>query len=195
MQRSLALWATCGLILVACQPKPTSTIEATPDIDRVIETPLEGEGLIMQEIDLDANGRADVVNVYREREANGRVHVQKKVDLNLDGKMDIVSSFDDDGSLKMERIDSDFDGVFDWTDHYKDGVRVMAEMDTNFDGRSDIWFYYAVGPDGRPRIDRKERDTNGDGQIDFWERFDAQGSVMRTGRDTDGDGKMDERDQ
>jgi hypothetical protein len=183
------------LPLVACKKAPVESVATSIELDRVVETNLDDPGLVLQEIDLDGDGRADVTNIYRERADAGRVHVEKKLDLNLDGQVDVISSFDESGALETERIDRDFDGAFDWTDHYKGGVRVMAETDNNFDGRTDVWFYYAVGEDGRPRIDRKERDTDGDGRIDFWERFDGEGNVTRTGRDTDGDGKMDERDQ
>jgi hypothetical protein len=194
MRFALALSATL-LLSTACKSRANQDVEDLPSVDRVTETALDEEGLIMQEIDLDADGRPDVENVYRERGNNGRVHVQKKLDLNLDGKYDVISTFDDSGALETEKMDSDFDGVYDWTDHYKSGSRVMTEQDTNFDGRTDIWYYYTDGPDGRPRIDRKTRDTSGDGRVDHWERFDDEGNVMRTGRDTDGDGKMDERDQ
>ncbi len=179
------------LMLTACPKKgATSHTGGT-----VTEKALPEEGMILQEVDLDGNGRPEIRNFYRERTGGTRVMTRKEIDIDLDGKVDIVTLFDEDGQIKTEQIDSDFDGVFDWTDHYKDGARVLAESDTNFDGKPDIFSYYAIGDDGRPRLDRKERDTNGDGLIDFWERFDSEGHVVRSGRDTDGDGKMDERDE
>jgi hypothetical protein len=193
--RTLCVLAVLLPMSTACAKKPAATAAgAAPDPGRVSESAANEDGMIKQEVDLDGDGRTDVVNLYRERADHGRVQVEKQIDLNLDGKMDVISQFDEAGALETERIDRDFDGVFDWTDHYKDGIRVMAEMDNTFDGRSDTWFYY-VTVEGRPRIDRKERDTNADGRIDFWERFDEAGNVMRTGRDIDGDGTMDERDQ
>lgn len=164
-------------------------------MDRIREIKLVEEDLILQEVDLDGNGTADVFNYFRERSAASRLLVRKKIDLDFDGRVDVISTFDEDGALATEQMDGDFDGQIDWTDHYQNGVRVMAEADSNYDGQSDIFFYYSVAGDGRPRIERKERDTDGDGRIDFWERFDERGVVVRTGRDTDGDGKMDERDE
>jgi hypothetical protein len=188
--------AAALLALAACNGKKNNKVpEVTPSVDRIKESELPEEGLVLQEIDMDGDGRTDVFNYFRERSAASRLRVKRKADLNLDGQIDAISEFDEEGELERELWDSDFDGSLDWTDHYQGGVRVMAEMDTNYDGRSDIWFYYVKGDDGRPRIDRKERDTNGDGLIDFWERFDAEGNVTRTGRDVDGDGKMDERSE
>ncbi len=184
------------LLLVACHGgKAGSPVEAAAKPDRITERALPDEGLVVQEIDLDGDGRADVFNYYRERAEASRLRVKKEVDLDLDGTIDVISEFDEDGNLQRELMDSDFDGSLDWTDHYENGQRVMAEMDTDFNGLPDVYFYYTVAEGQRPRIDRKERDTNGDGLIDFWERFDAEGNVIRTGRDIDGDGKMDERDE
>ncbi|MCB9663531.1 MAG: hypothetical protein H6732_05445 [Alphaproteobacteria bacterium] len=181
------------VLLVACAKagEPTKD-EPQP---RITERELPEEGLIVQEIDLDGDGTPEIWNLFQEREDAPRLRVRKKVDLNFDGRVDVVSHFDETGSLYLEELDADLDGVLDWTDHYKDGVRVLAEVDTNFDGRPDVFSYYAVGADGKSYIDRKERDTNGDGKIDAWERFDPSGAVVRTGRDTDGDGKMDVRDE
>ena len=100
--------------------------------------------------------------------------------------------FNEKGELEREEMDGNFDGHFDWTDHYQDNLRVMTEVDSDGNGKMDQFSYYEGTP---PRITRKERDTNGDTLIDIWERFDEHGVVNRTGRDTDGDGKMDERDE
>lgn len=184
------------LLLSACPKKNATALESDEVfLTQVKESLVEEEGLILQEVDLDKNGKPDILNYFRERSQGSRLLVRKKVDLNLDGKIDVVSHFDDLGALEREEMDSDFDGAFDWTDHYQGGIRVMSEMDSNYDGRPDIYFYYAKDEAGKPRIDRKERDTDANGMIDYWERFDATGKVIKTGRDTDGDGKMDERDE
>lgn len=170
----------------ASQPARTASTTETTD----------AAGLIRQEVDLDGDGRADVVNLLRDRGNGGaRLQVKKQTDLNLDGRFDVETDFDETGAMVEERTDSDFDGRFDWTDHYKDGVRVLAELDSDFDGQIDTWSYYLPDESGRSHIDRKERDTNHDGRVDLWERFDSSGNVVRTGRDTDNDGKMDQRDE
>ena len=37
--------------------------------------------------------------------------------MNRDGRFDVISLFDE-GELTREEMDSDYDGAFDWTDHY-----------------------------------------------------------------------------
>lgn len=188
----LVLGAT-GLALVGCKPKPEE-LESTKDMkEQVLEREDPASGLVVQEVDLDVDGTVDVYNYYRKR-SNDRLLVRKELDLNRDGKVDLISLFDDDGLLKKEQMDSDYDGHFDWTDHYQEGKRVMSEYDTETDGRPNVFKYYDSSS-GKSVLSRKERDTDGDGKIDVWERFDADGKVIRTGQDTDGDGKMDTRSE
>jgi hypothetical protein len=170
-------------------PKPTDVEEAAP-IPPVIER-TTADGLIVQEVDLNGDHKADIVNTLRPRANADALLMRKESDLNLDGHADVITVFTDEGEVEREEIDGDFDGRFDWVDHYQSKQRVMSEVDSDGDGKMDIFSYYEGTP---PRISRKERDTNNDGRIDFWERFDEFGKVTKTGRDTDGDGKMDERE-
>jgi len=179
-------------IVPACGGKKTDSSAAYET--KVVERPLEEEGLIEQLVDLDVDGMNDIRNLYRERADAPRLLVRKELDLNKDGKFDVISFFDEDGDLEREEMDSDYDGRFDWTDHYKGGKRVMSEYDTDYDGRPNVFKYYIENDDGVVVLDRKERDEDGDGKIDVWERF-KDGEVVRTGRDTDGDGRMDEREE
>ena len=158
---------------------------------RVTETLLP-DGMTLQELDLDNDKRPDVFNTYQPRTGADRLLIRKEIDLNYDGKVDQITYFDETGEVEREEMDRDFDGQFDWTDHYQDNIRVMTEVDDNRDGRMDVFSYYEGSP---PKITRKECDTNHDGLIDLWQRFDTSGAVNRTGRDTDGDGKMDVRDE
>ncbi|MCB9685901.1 MAG: hypothetical protein H6735_12740 [Alphaproteobacteria bacterium] len=183
------------MLIAGCSKGGTSTSPAAEaDARRVTERPTEA-GLVEQTIDLDTDGRPDIHNFYRERADAPRLLVRKEMDLNRDGRVDVVSFFDDDGQLEREEMDSDYDGFFDWTDHYQKGVRVMSEYDSDNDGRPNVFKYFIRAEDGTVHLDRKERDEDGDGRIDVWERFDASGQVIRSGRDTDGDGKVDVRDE
>lgn len=164
-------------------------------VNRVTERQVPEEGLLGQDIDLDADGAPDIKNYYRERSDAPRLLVRKELDLNRDGKIDVISFFDADGNLEREEMDSDYDGAFDWTDHYQKGVRVMSEYDTDSDTKPNVFKYYIRSEDGSMHLDRKERDEDGDGKIDVWERFSLDGQVVRTGRDTDGDGKVDVREE
>lgn len=189
--RRLAPWI--ALALAACAKKPAQNV-ADELGDPVTERPTE-EGLVQQDVDLDSDGARDIQNFYRERTDGPRLLVRKELDLNHDGKIDVISFFDADGKLEREEMDSDYDGRFDWVDHYQGGQRVMSEYDTDYDGRPNVFKYYIKGEDGKVRLDRKERDEDGDGKIDVWERFGADGAVIRSGRDTDGDGKVDVREE
>lgn len=147
------------------------------------------DGLTLQSIDINGDGRADVFNYVRERTGNSALVVRKETDLNWDGRVDVRAWFDDSGALTREEMDGDFDQRVDWVDHYQAGVRVMSEVDSNFDGVLDLFKYYEGGV-----LKRKERDTNNDGRIDMWEYFDPQGNVVKVGKDLDGDGVMDLRE-
>ena len=197
MLRPVTALSLAALIFtVGCGPKNTGTSAGEDMFDnKVREKVIGSEGLVRQAIDFDGDEEAEIYNFFRERADAARLLVRKELDLNRDGKVDVVSHFDDDGNLEKEVMDGDYDGNFDWTDHYQNGVRVMSEYDTDNDGRANVFKYYDIGEDGIARIDRKERDTDGDGKIDVWERFNADGEVIRTGRDTDGDGKMDVREE
>ncbi|NCG21190.1 MAG: hypothetical protein GWP91_19435 [Rhodobacterales bacterium] len=191
-----ALSLAALMFTLGCAPKNTQTSAGEDMFDNMVrEKSVGAQGLIRQSIDFDGDEDAEIYNFFRERADAARLLVRKELDLNRDGKMDVVSFFDDDGNLEKEEMDGDYDGVFDWTDHYQKGIRVMSEYDTDNDGRANVFKYYDIGADGIARIDRKERDTDGDGKIDIWERFNADGEVIRTGRDIDGDGKMDVREE
>jgi hypothetical protein len=182
------------VVLAASCAKKSDPTEGESVADRVIETSLPDEGLTLQEVDLDENGQPDIKNYYRERSDAPRLLVRKEMDLNRDGMIDVISIFDPEGGLEREEMDADYDGKFDWIDHYQGGERVMSEYDTDTDGRPNVFKYYIRGSDGVVHLDRKERDEDGDGAIDVWEKFSMDGQVTRTARDTDGDGRMDVRE-
>jgi hypothetical protein len=190
-------WVVVGAAVlgtVGCGAKrPYRTSEQF--VNPVTERRVSDQNLVAQDVDLDADGETDISNYYRERSDAPRLLVRKELDLNRDGKIDVVSFLNAEGDLEREEMDSDYDGQFDWTDHYQKGVRVMSEYDTDADGRPNVFKYYIRGDDGTMRLDRKERDEDGDGKTDVWERFSASGEVIRTGRDTDGDGKVDVREE
>jgi hypothetical protein len=67
----------------------------------------------------------------------------KEVDLNHDGKVDLVSYYDDKGAqITMDEADADFDGKFDVTRYFVNGKKVREELDTNFDQKPDVWQYF-----------------------------------------------------
>src|SRR5687768_8031107 len=111
------------LALASCAKKASTAADdgrPPPITERQTE-----EGLLQQDIDLDGDGHVEIQNFYRERADAPRLLVRKELDLNRDKKIDVVSYFDVEGALEREEMDSDYDGRFDWTDHYQKGVRVM----------------------------------------------------------------------
>jgi len=189
--RPLTVVVIATLSLVGCgKKKPVEEIDTTSLYLRAVVEKTTADGLVLEEIDVDLDGVPDIFNYYRERTNAPRLLVRKELDVNRDGRIDTTSYFTDAGELEREVMDRDFDGQVDWTDHYQNGQRVMSEFDTTANGLMNEFAYYAKG-----RITHKERDSTGDGLIDTWERFDANGKVVKTGRDIDGDGKMDERDE
>ncbi len=155
----------------------------------ILTTRLNADGMTQQEVDIDGDARPDIINYFRDS-AGARLLLKKDVDLNRDGRIDVRTSFDEAGLRVLEEMDGDFDGRADVVDHYIQGKRSMTEKDTDFNGSFDLFSYYENGI-----VRRKERDSNADAKIDFWEYLDDQGAVLKTGRDQDGDGVMDQRSQ
>jgi hypothetical protein len=118
------------------------------------------------------------------------VLVCKQVDLNHDGKIDLVNYYDDRGAqLEMEEADLDLDGKFDLTVYYSGGKKVRQERDMDFDQRVDLWSFFEdeklvreerdKNGDGRVdewayfeagKLDRIGYDTTGSGRVDKWDR-------------------------
>ncbi len=115
--------------------------------------------------------------------------MRKEVDLNHDGRVDVIQLFDVAQNLVEEHTDLDFDGRKDEITHYSEGVILRREIDLNYDGRTDITKKYTAGTltviesdrsgDGRTDtweyfenglIDRIGTDINGDGTVDEWEQ-------------------------
>ncbi len=67
-----------------------------------------------------------------------------------------------------------------------DESAVLAEKDTDGDGRIDLWHHYEDG-----RIIRVEEDRNRDGRPDLWEYYNSDQSVVRREKDLDFDGTAD----
>ncbi len=189
MRPSLLL--VTAIVLVGCPKKAPEHGAATEENPRqsITVTPAE-DGLERVAVDLDRDGRAEVWNLQRPRSDAAPLLVRKETDLNGDGNVDVRSYFDDVGKLTKEEMDGDFDGTFDWVDHYQEGRRVMSEWDTDYDGVANVWSYFESD-----RLTHQERDENGDGNVDYWIRFDEAGNAVRTAKDLDGDGQMDVRDE
>ena len=124
----------------------------------------EAEGGVRVERDLDADGVTDRWEYY----ADPRHVAQRparKVGLSLagDGVVDAWAFYDAAGELERMEVSTGRSGVVDRWEHYRDGLLVAVESDTDGDGRADHRAAYvngilatgaaesdAVGPARRP---------------------------------------------
>ncbi len=76
------------------------------------------------------------------------------------------------------------------------GLEQVKELDTNHDGKPDVWEYRAKakGADGKEydRLLRKELDLNFDGKVDMTRYYGEDGEVEKEALDLDFDGKVDQ---
>ena len=108
------------------------------------------------------------------------------IDENQDGKPDQWTEELADDQFRVTK-DRDFDGVADYLLLYNgDGYKEYEELDFNFDGIMDDFYFYAAGV-----LDYRTVDTNYDGQIDLWVYLSEGVYVARIERDTDHDGEVD----
>jgi len=113
--------------------------------------------------------------------------VRKELDINWDGRVDIVRYYNDREEVVKEALDLDFDGKIDQINYYEKGVIVKKERDLDFNGRPDLWIYYEKGHIVRKerdtkgtgkvdyweywendKVDRIGEDLDGDGVVDRW---------------------------
>jgi hypothetical protein len=113
--------------------------------------------------------------------------VRKELDINWDGKVDIVRLYDEREQVQSELLDLDFDGRVDQQNFYEKGVIVRKERDLDYDGKPDMWIFFEGGrivrkerdtnADGRvdyweywenDQVDRIGEDLDGDGTVDRW---------------------------
>ena len=84
-------------------------------------------------------------------------------DRNGDGLFDFAVLMDDEGNRSEEALDYNYDGYMDDFYFYNRDVLVRQTIDTNYDGKLDLWIYIYHGV----YIERYERDTDFDGEIDL----------------------------
>ena len=88
------------------------------------------------------------------------------LDRNDDGRNDYAVLVDERGYKLYEAMDFNHDGLMDVFCFYSNDVLRRQEIDSNYDGRIDIWVYLHRGV----YVRMWERDTDHDGRID--ERWD-----------------------
>ena len=79
-------------------------------------------------------------------------------------------------------IEKAYDGKIDVITHFKEGVQVRQQRDTQGDGKFDSTMVFENG-----REKAQSRDTDGDGKIDVVVYFDKQNQPERDEIDTNAD--------
>ncbi|MCX7808927.1 MAG: hypothetical protein N2515_09985, partial [Deltaproteobacteria bacterium] len=117
--------------------------------------------------------------------------VCREVDLDGDGRKDMVRYYNDESRPLREEADRDFDGQIDALTFFQEGRIVRQEFDTNADGRIDTkLFFDDEGKPFRAERDLTGRSTPSEWKPDRWEYYE-QGHLVRIGIDIDGDGRVD----
>jgi hypothetical protein len=90
-----------------------------------------------------------------------------EMDLNEDGQIDFARVYNTKGLLDHDEYDYNLDGKMDDFVFYVNAIPVREEIDSDYNGKVDIWVYLAEGK----YIKRWERDLDGDGRFDKAQDF------------------------
>jgi hypothetical protein len=82
-------------------------------------------------------------------------------DRNYDGRVDYLVEYDREGRKVREEMDFNFDGRMDDFYYFENGALIRQEIDSNFDQRIDVWVFLEG-----PYIHRYEMDRDFDGRVD-----------------------------
>jgi hypothetical protein len=129
-----------------------------------------------------------VYRVFGEGTDRRRIPTCREIDTNLDGYKDVVRLFNDEGQVKKEMADVNYDGKLDTWTLYAQGRVAEVHIDRNHDGAPDEWKIYNEG-----KLTRARRDTDFNKKPDVWEMY-SQGRLERMGVDLDGDERVDRWD-
>ncbi len=140
------------------------------------------------ESDVDGSGKINLV-VFKK---NDKKYLQK-MDTDHYGVFDVEDAFDENGRMIRESVDSKKvkNGTYDDNYYYENDLLVKEVLDSNFDGKPDVWVTFKYNPDNSFKECVIERDGNYDGKVDEWHYTDNQRRVIRVEKDTNGDGKPD----
>jgi hypothetical protein len=117
--------------------------------------------------------------------ADRRTMVCREFDRNGDGRFDTARHYDSKGDPTYEEIDSDHDGRIDLWLFFQQGKVGEEQRDTNLDGEADETITFnELG-----QISRIRRDRNFDGKTDEWEIY-SNGSLERRGVDDSFEGRV-----
>ena len=147
-----------------------------------------------QTFDQDQDGVPDLTYYYS---ANATSANRAEGDNNFDGRPDWIMTFDPvSGATDGQRVDENFDGVFEIQMSYQNGVVDLTEIDTDGSGNPDVTLHHMHGVVVREEIidpatqrvvrfnhyrngllDRAEIDLNRDGFAETLRTFDRFGEI------------------
>ncbi len=97
-------------------------------------------------------------------------------DRNNDGIVDHAVQYGKNGKMVVAEVfDYNFDGKMDDFYTYDNGVLILEELDTNYDGLVDIWVHVYKGV----YVAAYERDSNFDGTLDIVKQYGKESIVKR----------------
>jgi hypothetical protein len=136
--------------------------------------PTDGK-VVVFDINRDAKKNPDIWKVFRK---NGTLAC-REMDMNYDGKRDLVIQYYRNGLDRQTMWqDQDFDGKFELVMYLRpDGTLEKTEMDTNSDGKIDVWKSYRINRDKDNVVFKIVQDRDYDGYRDYWERYDESGTI------------------
>ncbi|APR99629.1 hypothetical protein [Pajaroellobacter abortibovis] len=116
--------------------------------------------------------------------AQRKILVCREIDTNLDGVKDIVRTYNQNGDPTLEKVDTNYDGKIDVWRSFVNGQLVEEQIDRNGDGKPDEWRIYEDGV-----LAFVHKDRNGDGKPDEWQFFN-NGKLERIGFDDSFEGRV-----
>ncbi|MFB0976138.1 MAG: hypothetical protein QMC73_00605 [Myxococcota bacterium] len=137
--------------------------------------------LIKLTLDADGDGKPEVVR-FVDRKTD--VLVRQEEDRDYDGRTDSVLRFAR-GELAAREIDTNNDGRPDIWEQYKNGRQVERNLDRDYTGTPDAFYEF----EGK-YLARERHDADNDGKIDLWIKYKA-GRRALSEEDRDRDGRVD----
>lgn len=110
--------------------------------------------------------RDGIVDTWVKDLSDGGIEILS--DTNLDGKPDSTLHLNESKVSIYEESDYNLDGIMDNFYFYEYGFIIRQEIDSNYDGKIDIWVYIE---DEGTSITRYEKDIDFDGVVDKIKEF------------------------
>jgi hypothetical protein len=160
-------------------------------LEKVAVEEAENGQEIVETVDVDKDGIPEIRRIYFMR-GKAKVLARKEVDLNGDGKYDVVRIYDNRGHLVRAITDLDYDGKADvvanyrWDKDKRQSVLVPREYGFQNDGVVDSRVYFVEN-----QVFKRESDRNHNGSPDRFDYY-AAGKLIRTELDDNDDGIIDQ---